>query len=451
MTKTTTELAPAEEFLAFHTRKGQHLLCAVSGGLDSMCLLHLLATWGRERGLAVTAAHFNHQLRFAESDRDEAFVRGWCAEHDVPFVSGSGDVRRHADETGKTVEEAARDLRYAFLAEQKRLLGCTFILTAHHADDNAETMLLHLLRGSGARGLAGIPERRGDIARPFLGHTREELTAYAETYHIKYVEDSTNALDDASRNLLRHKVLPVLRELNPKAVENMARAAMQLRRDEEALSRMAETLLKSSCHGDGSSLRIDAASCLGAEPAVRTRAVYEAVARMAGHQKDLTARHVEAVCELLRSSAGKELSLPYGLTARREAEVLVIEKTDLIPEKVRIHLGETVAFGRWQVRLDENGPGWKLALPDGAEVTVTPWDRNDSMTLPGSRGARSLKRILSERGVSPAEREGLPVLRVGGKCAAVPFAGTDREFLSGESRTAFVNFQFQTEENDDEK
>ena len=148
------------------------VLAAVSGGLDSMCLLHLLTVWGRERNIPVNAAHFNHQLRGAESDRDEQFVRDWCGVRGVPFVAGRGNVRELAGREGMSLEEAAREARYAFLTKEKERLGCKYVLTAHHADDNAETMLLNLLRGTGLRGLTGIPAARDFLLRPFLQVTR---------------------------------------------------------------------------------------------------------------------------------------------------------------------------------------------------------------------------------------------------------------------------------------
>jgi len=439
---TNTELGAARASLE---KLHGPVLCAVSGGLDSMCLLHLLAA----QGMTVTAAHFNHQLRGTESDRDEAFVRERCAEHGVPFVCGRGDVRAHAAETGKTIEEAARDLRYAFLEEQKEALGSAVILTAHHADDNAETQLLNLLRGTGARGLSGIPETRDDIFRPFLHVTREELAGYAETHHIKYVEDSTNAEDIAARNLLRHKVLPVLRELNPRAVENMARTAELLKEDDEALCRMAEDLLGRSCRMEGDTVCIRVELCREAERAVVKRAIHKALSDLAGRRRDLTARHVEAVFALLDAAPGKELSLPYGLAVRREERELVLFRTGETPVAVELGIGSPAAFGRWRVTLTKEGPGGELCIPDGAALTVTVWDRDDRMELPGSRGARSLKRLCAERGISPAERDALPVLRVNGLCAAVPGVGIHRAFLSGRDRTVYLNFHL--EEKDYEK
>ncbi|MEA4992852.1 MAG: tRNA lysidine(34) synthetase TilS, partial [Oscillibacter sp.] len=203
-----TELPSAEKFMTAHFSAGTELLCAVSGGLDSMCLLDFAARWAEGREIPVAAAHFHHGLRGASADRDEAFVRDFCAARGIPFVSGRGDARAAAREEGLSVEEAARRLRYAFLEEAAAKRNGSVILTAHHADDNAETMLLNLCRGTGSAGL-GIPAVRGNIYRPFLELTRDQLADYAAARGLPPVEDETNDEDNAARNLLRHRVLPV--------------------------------------------------------------------------------------------------------------------------------------------------------------------------------------------------------------------------------------------------
>ncbi|MBE6962122.1 MAG: tRNA lysidine(34) synthetase TilS [Ruminococcaceae bacterium] len=427
---------------------GREVLAAVSGGMDSMCLLQLLHSWGGVRGIRVTAAHFNHQLRQEEADRDEAFVRGWCAERGIPVVCGRGDVRALAEERGLSIEEAAREARYAFLREAA---GETSpILTAHHADDNAETMLLNLLRGTGLRGLTGIPAQRQGIVRPFLEIPRTELAVYAAEQSLVWVEDSTNAQEDAARNVLRHRVLPVLRELNPRAVENMTRTALLLERDEAALTRGAQELL-SRCYPMERGLGISAADCLRADDAVRSRCVLELLSRVGGHRKDLSAAHVEAVCGLLQGPPGREVRLPYGVIARQDGRNLLVQRSEESPEAAVLTIGETVFFGRWQVCLSADSGAWVLSVPAGAELTVTPWSRDDGMTLPGSRGRRSLKRLCADAGISPEQRDRLPVLRVNGQCAVVPGIGMDQDFASGSHpETVFVTFYqhyIETEEN----
>ena len=187
------------------------MLCAVSGGVDSMYLLHRMAELGAQRGFAVGCAHFNHGLRGAESDRDEAFVRAQCEKLGVPFYAGRGDV---ASVRGMGTEAAARELRYAFLTHCADEHGYDWIATAHTADDNAETLLLNLARGCGLRGLTGIPPQRGKLLRPMLDTTRAQAEAYLTARAIPHVEDSTNAADTYARNRVRHHAVPALESVN---------------------------------------------------------------------------------------------------------------------------------------------------------------------------------------------------------------------------------------------
>ena len=424
----TSDLAAAKACLTGLCGAEAPVLAAVSGGLDSMCLLHLLATWGRERNLNVAAAHFNHQLRGAESDRDERFVRDWCGVRGVPFVSGRGNVRELAGREGMSLEEAAREARYAFLTKEKERLGCKYVLTAHHADDNAETMLLNLLRGTGLRGLTGIPAARDFLLRPFLQVTRAELAAYAAARDVPYVEDSTNALDDAARNVLRHQVLPVLRQLNPRAVENMSRAAELLRQDEEALDAAAERLLEKAEISPGQEAILPLDALVGQAEAVTGRAVRQLLSRVCGHRKDLTAAHVRDVLELKQG----QLSLPYGVTVYRDRDDLRFRRDPALPEERSLLPGETADFGDWRITLttEPEQAGLAFSFPQEAALSVTVWHPRDRLN------GRTVKRLCVDRGVSPADREMRPVLRVNGRAAAVPELGLDENFAPDRHETA---------------
>ena len=422
------ELFPAERFMKAHFAAGTELLCAVTGGLDSMCLLDLTVRWAEGRGISVAAAHFHHGLRGEAADRDEAFVRDYCAARDIPFVSGRGDTRALAAEEGLSVEEAARLLRYAFLEKAAAKRGGAAILTAHHADDNAETMLLNLCRGTGSAGL-GIPAARGNVYRPFLELTRAELADYAAARGLPHVEDETNGEDGPARNLLRHKVLPVLREINPRAVQNMARSAGILAAEDAALDALtAELLGRAEISENRASLRW--ADLNSAPEAVRGRTVLGLMERLCGRRRNLSAAHGLAVLELER---GRECSLPYGLTARNSGEALELFAAPPVPEAVKLTPGRTARFGIWRVALGGSGiPGrfsYRVSLPEPPEVT--PWRAGDRMKLPGSRGPRTLKRLFADAGVSPDTRDRLPVLRVGGRPVAAPYLGVDLEFSAG--------------------
>ncbi len=216
---------------------GETVLCAVSGGADSVCLLHVLSKLGRD--LRLVCAHYNHRLRGLESDRDEAFVRDLCGELDILLTVGGGDVAAFARDTGMGTEEAARTLRYAFLEQEADRIGAGRIATAHTADDNAETLLLNLARGTGLRDW--------EVSRPCGGASsgashrhRREVEAYLLENGLPHVEDSTNRLDEPARNRLRHAVLPVLSEINGNFLRNVINTVRLNREDEAFLTSLAE-------------------------------------------------------------------------------------------------------------------------------------------------------------------------------------------------------------------
>lgn len=395
-----------------------------------MCLLDFTVRWAAGRGITVAAAHFNHRLRGEAADRDEAFVRDYCAARGIPFASGRGDTRALAAREGLSIEEAARRLRYEFLEQTGARRHSAAVLTAHHADDNAETMLLNLCRGTGSAGL-GIPPRRGDVYRPFLEITRSELENYAAAHGLPHVEDETNREDGAARNLLRHKVLPVLREINPKAAQNMTRAAGLLAAENAALDALAEKLLTQASASPGRA-SLKWAALRSAPEAVRGRAVLGLMERACGHRKDLSAAHAKAALEL---QEGQECSLPYGLLARNGGAALEIFRAPPMPEAVKLAPGETVRFGSWLVSLNGGGPAgrfsYRLSLPGPLKVTA--WRSGDRMTLPGSRGRRTVKRLWADAGVPPGQRDGLPVLRLGERIVAAPYLGVDLDFAAGET------------------
>ena len=201
-------------------------LCAVSGGADSVALLHFL----RAQGFPVAAAHFDHHLR-PTSGRDAEFVAGLCRAWEVPCYMGEGFL---ADLPGNT-EDNARTARYAFLERVADEIGAARIATAHHANDNLETVLLHLTRGCGLQGLAGIQPRRGIVVRPMLHTTRAAIEAYVAKNGLSYVTDESNADDRYARNRIRHQVVPVLESLNPRVGEASQRMTDRLRADLERL------------------------------------------------------------------------------------------------------------------------------------------------------------------------------------------------------------------------
>ena len=180
-----------------------------------MCLLDVLDALRTELGFALYACHYNHRLRGIESDRDEAFCRTLCKKRNIPLLTGSGDVASEAESTGRGIEETARKMRYAFFDEALAHFGADKVATAHNADDNLETLIMHLARGTGLRGLCGIPPLRDKLIRPILFASRSEIEAHCRSRGLEHVEDRTNSDERYTRNRIRARVMPVLQSINP--------------------------------------------------------------------------------------------------------------------------------------------------------------------------------------------------------------------------------------------
>lgn len=224
-----------------------HLIVGVSGGPDSMALLHCLMCWP-EDGLKITVVHIHHGLRDKTADRDAAFVQAYCAEHGIPCVVEYADVSAAA--TGHvSLEAAGRQLRYQLFEQIRMREGADFILTAHNADDQAETVLMRILRGSGVDGLAGVSVKRDRICRPLLICTRDEIEQYCADNAISYVQDETNTDLTFTRNRIRHEILPMLRTVNPALNTALLRLSRHALEDATLLRVQAEEALQQAQRG----------------------------------------------------------------------------------------------------------------------------------------------------------------------------------------------------------
>lgn len=425
--------------------RGEKVLCAVSGGLDSMCLLHMLDAWRREQGGRLAAAHFNHRLRSGTADRDEEFVREICEQWGIPLTVGREDVGGHAKREGLSMEEAARNLRYAFLRRAAEEMKCERLYTAHHADDNAETVLLNLIRGTGLAGLTGMERERDGLCRPLLDVTREELETYAARWNVPHVEDETNADPEAAaRNLLRLRVMPLLKELNPRAAEHIGQTAQRLREvdrflEAEAAARAADAEIQEG----RVTLSMDALA--QAPAAVRPRMLLRLFDRLGAGRKDVGAAHLEALLDL---TPGGSLSLPHGLTARHAGGRLILETRPPRLAEVRLTPGRPQPWGNYTLTLLDRRPdgeglafSWEGIPGESPVVTVGTCVPGDRLALPGARGARSVKRLCLDRGISLEERERLPAVYVEGRLAAVWRLGVDTAFVRPGGLPCFIKVE----------
>ena len=393
---------------------GGVMLVAVSGGRDSVCLLHYLAAMPRD--FTVAAAHLNHGQR-PTAGRDAAFVEELCRELDVPLTVERADVPALARQRGVGLEEAGRMARYDFFRRTADSLGAQRIATAHHAADQAETVVLNLVRGTGMQGLAGIPPVRGRIVRPLLETSREEIETYLEIHRLSHVEDETNRDTALRRNLLRREVMPRLAELHDGAAANICRTAELLRQEDSFLDALAAAYLPQE------GLSAGRQRLRSAPEVLRLRALRLLAERLPVGKKDFTAAHYRALSGLLEGG-GMLTLLP--------------SEPPLGP--MVLHPGENV-WGEYTISVRKTAGNFSQKSDtivlncdkiDGA-LSVGPYTGGQRLTLPGSRGGRSVKRLLADRGIPPELRQRVPVLCVGDRPAAVWGVGTDMEFLPEES------------------
>ena len=391
-------------------RAGDTVIVAVSGGADSVALLFALYLLKESLGIHLEAAHFNHNLRGEESDRDAKFVVALCDRYDIPLHLGSG----HVVPGEKGLEAAARDARYAFFSSL-----CGKIATAHTADDNAETVLMHLVRGTGLKGLGGISPIRGNLIRPMLGVTRQEVLAFLEEYHLSYVEDGSNQTDAFLRNRLRHHVMPLLKSENPKLAENLSAMALSLRQDEEVLESMI-------------SVKPDIKTLRNQHPSLRNRSIVAFLKENGVREPE--ARHISLVEKLVFSSnPSAKADLPGDVTVIREYETLRILPKVAVPESVILPREGVVELQEQNLRVycsaaeeTVNSPDVFTVQPQG-EMVLRCRQSGDEIRVSGGR--KSLKKLFIDRKIPAFRRLEIPVIADDGGVLGVYGIGANLDRL----------------------
>ena len=388
------DLRPFMERWGMLPPSGGTMLVAVSGGRDSVCLLHYLATMPRD--FSVAAAHLDHGQR-PTAGRDVAFVRQLCRELDVPLTVERADVPALARQRGVGLEEAGRMARYDFFRRTADSLGAQRIATAHHAADQAETVLLNLVRGTGMQGLAGIPPVRGRIVRPLLETSRDDIETYLKTHGLSHVEDETNRDTSLGRNRLRREVMPGLLSLHPGAAASICRTAELLRREDAFLDSLAAAYLPQE------GLSASRERLLSAPEVLRLRALRLLAGRLPVGKKDFTAAHYRAMAELLEG--GGMTALPAGAMALCRNGKLTLLPPEPPLGSMPLEPGENF-WGEYTISVRKTTGNFSQKRDaillncdkiNGA-LSVRPYRGADRLTLPGSRGGRSVKRLLADRG-----------------------------------------------------
>ncbi|MGQ9497421.1 MAG: tRNA lysidine(34) synthetase TilS [Desulfotomaculales bacterium] len=412
--------------------RGARVVVGVSGGPDSVALLDLLFRLREEFGLKLIVAHLNHMLRGREADADAAFVERLAAGYGLPYVGERVDVAAYRAAAGGSPEEAAREVRYAFFARVAQDTAAARVALGHNADDQAETVLFHFLRGTGPAGLKGILPVRGIYIRPLITARRAAIAAYLAERGIAARLDRSNVQPVYTRNKIRLLLLPLLeKEYNPQIVDALGRLAEVCREEDAYLEAQGERALRDAllAHEEGR-LRLRAAQVTDLPLALRRRVIRLAWQQVTGSEHPLDFGDVERVVRLLGDPAGgKQVPLPRRVRAekahgelvftgqREESAVTAFERTLQVPGTTAIpELGLSIesSIESWDGQVDPRALPPTEAVLDADRVafplTVRTRRRGDRFAPLGGRGKVKLKRFLINAGVPRGTRDKLPLV-----------------------------------------
>ena len=393
------------------------LVVAVSGGLDSVVLVDLC----RRAGFNFTMAHCNFKLRGDESDRDEAFVRQLAAKIDCPLIVEQFDTQSWAEKHKHSIQEAARELRYNWFETMLKVQRAAddknvYLLTAHHADDNIETLLMHFLRGTGLRGLKGIPAAQGNIRRPLLPFSRAMIAAYAAEQGLDFVEDSSNAEEKYTRNYFRHTIIPAIEKVYPQLRENL----LQNIRRFQSINALYETglqqIINQLCKQKEGELHIPIKQLLQYNNAAL---IFEIIRRFG-----FTEKQVEEVYKLTEAASGSFLQspgMPYRIIRHRHWLIIAPTGTDdsehyvIEAEQKQLPFPSgALSFSEFHTKLPAVSNDAKTALLDAKDLQypliLRKWKQGDYFYPLGMRKKKKLSRFFIDLKLSRTEKEKIWVL-----------------------------------------
>ena len=392
------------------------VLVALSGGADSTALLlsmHALLLEGKIRGLF--AAHLNHGIRGESALRDQRFCEALCERLSIPLATEKANVPAYAKEHGQSLEQAAREVRYDFLRRAKTCFGASVIATAHHRGDQAETLLLNLIRGSGTTGLGGMKPRNGAVIRPMLHASREEILAFLAEHGETFCEDETNAENSATRNRIRNELLPMLRTINPAIAQTLCKTAELLAQDEALLGEMSAQAEATILRGDG----LNRAALAKLPQPIASRIVRMRLFHLIGAVSEADIRRVLA---LANAQTGTMIELAGGNAAWVDSEALLI---GVYPEALDFEVpfaidGETATprgmlmskrTGTWHMPKD----GYEAFLDFEKlpkDLVVRTRRDGDRFYPLGAPGEKKLGDVLTDKKIAK-ERRDIPLLCAG--------------------------------------
>jgi len=419
--------------------RGEKLVVAVSGGPDSVCLLYILMELRSALGIALHVAHLDHRLRGADSLADAAYVAGLARRLGVPATIESEDVQLYRKERRLSLEEAAREVRYSFLARVAATVGAARVAVGHTADDHIETVLMHLLRGSGTRGLRGLlPSglwRSGGadltIIRPLLEMTRAETAAYCRARRLKPRIDSSNLSAELFRNRVRRSLVPELRKYNPRVEDSLRRLAAIAGDDLAFIEQEVDRLWPAIVREQDGAVTIDKKGLVALPPALKRYLLRRAVASVLGSLKDIESGHIEDLLGALEKPAGRVIGLPFGLNFAIEYDRYVLAKDSAALCPLPPLDGETALdvpgltrVPGWTIKADVLSPA-EMAVAGvkdadfaayfdfsraGSDLTVRSRRPGDRFQPLGMTGVKKLNRFMIDARIPQSWRRRVPVV-----------------------------------------
>jgi tRNA(Ile)-lysidine synthase len=406
-------------------RRGDRVLVAVSGGADSVALLHLLRGLAADYDLTLHAAHLDHELR-PDSSADADFVADLCAAWEIPLETARISIPVLARQSGRGLEETSREERQDFLQRTARARGCRVVALGHHRDDQAETVLQRLLRGSGASGLAAMRPRRGPFIRPLLTVTRDEIRSYLREQGLSWVEDASNSDPAFTRNRIRHRLLPLLREFNPAIGRTLAGLSERLALEEDFWELAVTSALEQTARAVPEGLQLDLPALLALHPALRARVLRQAIGTARGGLARIQACHIAAIEALaLGQRPQAEVRLP-GLWCGRRYDRLLLGPAPPVPlPPYLVEIGGAGSYplpggARLEVTLPSR-PGGETPWAVEFAADEVPWPLlarpfrpGDRIDLPGGAGRLRVKELFRAARLPLEARRQWPLVFAGG-------------------------------------
>lgn len=391
----------------------KNVTVALSGGADSVALLFALNELKTEYGLKLSAAHLNHCLRGQESDGDEEFVRKLCETLGIELFCERVDIKSLSKESKESIELAARNARYEFLSRVSNGL----IATAHTADDNAETVLYNMSRGTGPKGICGIPPVRDGIVRPLIFATRKQIEDYCNKNGLSYRTDSTNLCDDYARNRLRHKAVPAMQSVNSQAVWNVALLSNRMRTDDEYMSSQADMVINECLHGDGLSVE----NLRNQHLAIVSRVIAKVAKQSLGICLEHT--HIEKIINMIEQGHGK-CNILNNCFAVVSGETLKFVKSKPAAESFFYEINDfPFSKNGYTIRKTDIKDFKKMSLVNNllfnfaidcdkicGKLSFRSRLPGDKIALNGRGCTKTLKKLFNESKTDCYDRQGLPIL-----------------------------------------